>query len=226
MINKIIVYETISPNRIVVFPILPEKIEFKSNGTRFVSYEIIDLGTVNIPSGENLRSFRWTSFFPGKNHDLPFKSVSAPMAPEKYQSILSEWKASGIPLHLIILGTPINHHVYLKDYDVDYSGPWGDYQYTIEFIDRREIKVISESNVSTETKPQVERISEQKKTYTVVDGDTLWDISRIFLHDGMRWQEIYSLNKEAIESTAIEHGMKSSNNGHWIFAGTVLHIPS
>ena len=226
MINKIIVYETDYQHRIVVFPILPEKIEFKSNGARFMSYDIIDLGEVMIPSGENLRGFRWTSIFPGKNHDLPFKSVSGPMDPEQYQIILSEWLRYGIPLHLMILGTPINHHVYLKDYDVDYSGPFGDYEYTIEFIDRREIQVTTEANTGSESKPQTERITEQTKTYTVTENDTLWDISRRFLQDGMRWQEIYELNKDAIEETAVQRGLRSSDNGHWIFAGTVLHIPN
>ena len=221
--NKIIISEQSSSGRTVIIPVLPEKIEFKANGTRFVTYEVLDLGEVQIPSGENLRSFRWTSIFPGENHFLPFMSVSEPLAPKEYQTILSEWKAYGTPLKLLILGTPINHHVYLKDYNVDYSGAWGDYEYTVEFIDRRQIQVTSTKNQKSNTQ---KRITATTKTYTVVKGDTLWGIARRFLGSGTRHTEIYQLNKDAIEATAKKYGKKSSNNGWWIYPGTTLHIPS
>ncbi len=68
---------------------------------------------------------------------------------------------------------------------------------------------------------------EQKEgtEYTVVSGDTLWDISKRFLGNGVRYVEIYNTNKEVIESTAKGRGKKNSGNGHWIFPGTVLMIP-
>lgn len=61
--------------------------------------------------------------------------------------------------------------------------------------------------------------------YTVVSGDTLWDIARRFLGSGVRYVEIYNNNMEVIESTAKGRGKKNSGNGHWIFPGTVLRIP-
>ncbi len=61
--------------------------------------------------------------------------------------------------------------------------------------------------------------------YTVVQGDTLWRIAKLYLGSGKRYPEIYNTNVDIIEQTAKAHGKKSSANGHWIWAGTELSIP-
>ena len=66
----------------------------------------------------------------------------------------------------------------------------------------------------------------KNKTYTVKQGDTLWDIARVHLGNGSKWTSIYSLNKAAIEAAAKKYGRSSSSNGWWIYPGTVLKLPS
>ena len=41
----------------------------------------------------------------------------------------------------------------------------------------------------------------------------------VILGDGLRWEEIYELNKDVIEDTAKQHGFSSSERGWWIFPG-------
>ena len=60
---------------------------------------------------------------------------------------------------------------------------------------------------------------------TVKSGDTLWDIARVKLGNGTKWQSIYNLNKAAIEAAAKKYGRSSSSNGWWIYPGTVLKLP-
>jgi hypothetical protein len=64
------------------------------------------------------------------------------------------------------------------------------------------------------------------KSYTVKSGDTLYTIARKQLGDGSKRTKIYSLNQKTIEAAAKKHGRKSSSNGHWIYPGTELKLPS
>jgi hypothetical protein len=75
------------------------------------------------------------------------------------------------------------------------------------------------------TPPQPRTEDPPPKTHTVVSGDNLWRIAQKHLGAGIKWGQIYEANKDAIEAEAIRRGRKSSDNGHWIWPGTVLIIP-
>jgi LysM repeat protein len=62
-----------------------------------------------------------------------------------------------------------------------------------------------------------------KKTVTVVPGDTL---AAIASRKGISWESLYQTNENEIESVARQHGMSSSDGGHWIFPGEVLTLPA
>ncbi|MEU1216377.1 cutinase family protein [Streptomyces sp. NPDC005790] len=55
-------------------------------------------------------------------------------------------------------------------------------------------------------------------------GDTLWGIAKRFLGSGTWWPAIYDTNKSVIEKTAQNHGLTSSDRGHWIFPKTHLRV--
>ncbi|MFJ3140221.1 LysM peptidoglycan-binding domain-containing protein [Streptomyces sp. NPDC086843] len=61
---------------------------------------------------------------------------------------------------------------------------------------------------------------------TVSDGDTLWDLAQRFLGRPSLWRSILDAGRAVIEEAARRHGFESSDNGHWIFPGTNLLIPS
>lgn len=78
-------------------------------------------------------------------------------------------------------------------------------------------------NKTTVTEPT--KTVDQNKTHTIVEGDTLWGISRKYYGSGAKWETIYNANKSVIEKAAQQHGRKSSSNGDWIYPGTKLTIP-
>ena len=62
-------------------------------------------------------------------------------------------------------------------------------------------------------------------THTVVAGDTLWNLAKEYYGSGSKYTIIYEANKSVIESAAKSHGRSDSNNGNYIYPGTVLTIP-
>lgn len=218
----------IDGNDEIQIPWLPEKIDFNANDKLMSSYSILDSGEVKIPAGRNLRSFSWSSIFPGEAHsDLPFLRTEW-QDPKTYQGILSRWLQNGTPLRLLITGTPINHDVYLSSYSVEYAGGHGDYAYSISFIEKRDIiiqgeKTAGASATSTNATKNA-TASPQSTTYTIKSGDTLWSIAQKHLGSGTKYSTLYNLNKTIIEETAKKRGYSSSDGGKWIFPGTVIKL--
>lgn len=207
-------------------PWLPNKVKCASNGTRMITYEILDVGEVKVPSGSNLSKFSWESYFPGEGHkNLPFLRGTW-KDPKDIQTLLSEWRANGTPLRILVTGTPINHDVYLEDYNVVYESGYGDYKYDIVFEQKRDIKIVS-SKVQTQNKTTSSATaSSSNETYSIKKGDTLWAIAQKKLGSGAKYKSIYNLNKTIIEQTAKKYGKKSSDGGHWIYPGTRITIPA
>lgn len=211
-------------SREIRIPWLPDKVKFTSNGTRMAKYEILDVGDVHVPTGSNLGKFAWESYLPGEGHkDLPFLRGEWE-DPKKIQTIFSEWREYGIPLRIIMTGTPINHDVYLSDYNTVYESGFGDYKYDIEFERRRDIKIVA-TKQTTSTSSNSSSNSSKSKTHTVQPKDTLWALAQKYYGDGTKYSTIYNANKTIIEETAKKHGKKSSDGGHWIYPGTKLTIP-
>ncbi len=216
--------------RQIMIPWLPDEIHFESNETRFASYDILDKGEIKIPAGANIHSYSWKGVLPGEGHkNLPLQRGEW-QNPKKIQSIWSAWRENGTPLRLLIIGTPVNHDVYLEDYDVTYSGAFGDYEYSISFIEARDIAMRNNPEASTSfvgapgafgSRPENQSLVTH---YTSVSGDTLWSIAARFLGDGSRWPEIYNNNQYMIETVAKNNGFQSSEYGQRLAPGTWLEI--
>lgn len=211
-----------SGKRELRMPLIPEEIQFQSGDATVISYDIMGLGTVEIPSGTELGKWIWKSAFPGKYRQNDPLIRGTWYTPEDYDRTLNDWKKNGTELNLLVTGYPINADVYLKEYRSAASGAFGDISYEIAFVEARSIVVTTTQVKQTETT----RPSATTSTYTIKSGDTLWSIAKKFYDDGTKWTLIYEANKDIIEKTARDHGKSSSENGHWIYPGITLVIPN
>lgn len=211
-------------SREIRFPLLPENIKYTSGDTEFVTYDIMNRGPVSMPTGTGLACISWEADFPGEGRSEDPSIRGTWNVPKYYHDILEDWKVKGTTINILVVGYPWNFDAHVKTYRGDAYGACGDLAYEIEFQEHRDITIKTTAQASASNKPS--RVSTKTTTYTIQTGDTLWKIAQKFLGAGSKWKTIYNANKDIIESTAKKRGRKSSDNGHWIFPGVKLAIPT
>ena len=215
-----------SSGREIRIPWLPELINVDTGEASVVSYDILNLGEVVVPTGVGLSKYSWESIFPGihRTDTSMLRGESRP--PKQYDDILKYWKNNRTKLRLLVTGYPINVDVYLTGYTSTASGGFGDIEYSVAFTEARDITIKSTKNTAKINVPALKRSDASKsKTCEVKSGDTLWSIAQSKLGSGTKWNTIYEKNKVVIEETAKKHMKSSSNYGHWIYPGTTLILP-
>jgi len=218
------------------FPMLPKSIKVQT-GTVFQSYSLMAIGGIKLPAGEDLRVFSWEGVLPGKLRQKE-SYVAEWRDPLEIQSLWSVYRVKKKKLRLLVTETPINHDVYVQDYSVEYMYGLGDYYYKLTLVQAKDLKVLDLSETanadgnSGTTSGAVPAAAGQDrptppaaKTRTVGGDDTLWAIAQQVYGNGSDYTKIYEANKDALDAAAKAHGKSDSDNGHWIYAGTVLSIP-
>lgn len=232
--NKVDIYiRERNGTRQIRVPWLPATIEYKAGEQIAATYDILNRGDVQVPSGSGLAKISWESQFPGKNRSRSYLMRGTWADPSKYHKILESWLARGTSLNVLVTGYPINKDVILSSYTATPAGGFGDIEYSVEFTEERDIVITSKKLSSGSSKPKknkdtntkTKRKSNSYTTYTIKQGDTLWGIAKKKLGSGSKERKIYNLNKSIIEKTAKKRGLRSSNNGWWIFPGTKIQIP-
>ena len=214
-------------SREIRVPWLPEEIEYESGGMTAASYDIMNRGEVAVPTGTGLAAVSWTSQFPGAYRTDNSMQRGTWQDPKTYHNILLDWLEKGTALNILVTGYPINLDVHLESYTAKPVGGFGDLEYDISFIEDRDILITKTQDSNSQ---QTKRTTAKTTSYTIKKGDTLWSIAQRFLGSGAKWSTIYNANKEIIESTAKKRWKvaginRDSQNGHWIFPGTVITIP-
>lgn len=223
--NKVDIYiKERNGTRKIRVPWLPASIEYTAGEMTVASYDILNKGAVEVPSGTGLAKISWNSQLPGKNRKDNALQRGTWQEPSYYHKIFEDWLKKGTSLNVTVTGYPINKDVYLSSYQATPGGGFGDMEYSIEFTEERDL-TITATKKKTDQNSSNKRPAKKTSTYTVKKGDTLWGIARKKLKSGKKWKKIYKANKKIIESTAKKRGYKSSNNGWWIFPGTKLTIP-
>lgn len=212
------------------FPSLPEEVQV-STGASYQTYNLLR-GQAAIPNGTDIKTVKWSGVFFGRKRRRS-ALVEDWTAPEECVDFLETAMKDGDTLELIVEEAPVNLDVTIASFTYTAAGAFGDIAYTIELKEAKSLKVYTTSELNikplaktVETRPEPAASQSTGQSYTIVSGDNLWKIARKFYGgSGADWQKIYNANAAAIEEAAKQHGKASSDNGNWIYPGTVLAIP-
>lgn len=177
---------------------------------------------VNIGDGSRIKNINVTASNLGEaeakgiailnneNKKATTMSITIPANPRIYSSVVIKIKGLG---HL-------NGRYYVDKVKHNIGGAYT-MALTLRLIQKR-IKTVSIEAVNA----AVQSAEAEGTQYTIVSGDTLWGLAVKFYGSGVQYTKIYNANQDIIESKAKERGKSDSDNGHWIFPGTVITIPA
>lgn len=204
-----------------MLPILPEKIDITESGDN-KTYNIINLGEVNVINLPKLTNISFESYFP-MNGDLSIDSEEL-FIPSVYIKKINDWRNKSQKIRFIFTGGPLEINALFSIENFKYEehgGEVGDIYYSLDLKRYKPysakkviVKTVTDGTVAATKVDTPEARADNAptpKTHTVVSGDTLWHISKMYLGDGSRYPEIATLN--------------NISNPDLIYPGQVFQIP-
>lgn len=186
-------------------PVNPGTIEI-SDGQNGRTYDVAGLGEINVIKSPRLTEYLFSSFFPAAYSSF----VDAPilLEPKQYIDYIETWMASKRPIRFVFTGPSfdINVPISIEEFRwKESAGAGGDIDYTLRlkrYVFYGAQRVVVAQRVAGGVMSEVIQQEPQARpddrvlpnTYTLVAGDTLWDVAKRFFDDGSRWREIQQLN--------------------------------
>jgi hypothetical protein len=218
---------------LITLPITPGELKIKV-GSRNETVDLINEGEINILKSPSLTEVEFEARFPMRKY--PYSKVHASF--QSYYDFFKRLKENKKSFRFIVTRTTPNGKrtwdtnltVSLEEFDFNESAEEGDdvlVSFTLKQYKPYGVKIISVGQSNAHPTPSRDTGGRGTTTssYTVQEGDCLYNIAKAAYGDSSKWRDIYNANKQVIEDTARKRGLKSSEDGHWIFIGTVLVIP-
>lgn len=123
----------IARTRRLLIPVNPEKLDINA-GSNPNTFQILYEGQVQVPQHPNLRSFKWSSFFPEEGS--PF-APGGTLAPGEYVDFIKSELDNARVLELTIYGPniSISTPVTVKSFQTSFEGGPNEIQYSIELLE-------------------------------------------------------------------------------------------
>ncbi|MDP4153683.1 MAG: LysM peptidoglycan-binding domain-containing protein [Bacillota bacterium] len=212
----------------MALPVTPSKITTKVKGQN-KTFNLIDDSEINIIKPSGLTEISFDAVLPQVKYpfavypdELGFKPASY------YLDRLEQLKLSGTPFqftsewnnktkddHMVVHDKTVT----LESYDISEDAENGtDITVSIELKEYKpygtQIVQPQSDNTATIESARPDDSAPQLSTYTVKNGDCLWNIARKYLGNGARYTEIYDLNRDKIKRPNL------------IYTGQVFIMPS
>lgn len=186
----------------------------KSPGLTEISFDVL-LPQVKYPFAIYPNGFRQADFYLNKFEELKingtvFQFICSRVSPAGNLLFDTNMKVTLEDYRILedaTQGLDIKVRVNLKQYK-DYGTK------TVNIVTKPKEVTTKPVVVASVSTPRPAETAPKPRTYTVVKGDTLWNIAKKNLGNGARYTEIYNLNKDKIK------------NPNLIYPGQVLTLPS
>ena len=120
------------------FPLMPDRINAKTAAT-VISLNVIKIGEIKIPRGNQLTGYSWNGVFPGE-HMANASFVFDWKPPAEIVKIMKDWEVAGTTLDFMVTELSINEDVFIESFQYEYSGT-GDCSYTLSLALRKTLTV-------------------------------------------------------------------------------------
>jgi LysM repeat protein len=225
---------------VLTFPITPGELTIKVGSNNKV-VTLISEGDINILKSPSLTEIEFEARFPMRKY--PYSREYS--AFQNYFDKFKDLKENKKPFRFIVAREMMkggrtwdtNILVALEEFEINEDADEGDdvlitfnlkqyKEYGVKQLPASSIKTTTSTSSITRPNTNAPSSNNKSSSYTIKNGDCLWNIAKKFYGDGSKWTKIYNANKSAIEADAKKHGKSSSSNGHWVWAGLKLTIPA
>lgn len=199
----------------LTFPINPEELNISRSADND-DIDIIGLGKATRKGEPGLRTISINSFFPGVNTYF-YTGVSPKTCINFIEDIWKTENKNNNVAKIVTLGLPKNINMYfvIENFDYDHkAGEEDDIYYELEIKEyipygvktvKTSLTGLAAARASSTTTKKTSSSSSTssvsaQKTYKVVRGDCLWNITKKYTGKGSRWKELYNLNKKVVGS--------------------------
>ena len=215
---------------LLTFPITPGELSITVGSNNKV-VTLISEGDVNILKSPSLTEVEFEARFPMRKY--PYSRQPSDFV--SYFDKLKKLKEDKKSFRFIVARETVagkrtwdtNLLVSLEEMEIKESSDEGDdvlINFSLKQYKEYGVVTLNSNSTSTSNSRSTNKGS-SSQTYTVKNGDCLWNIAKTGYDDGSKWNVIYNANKSTIENAAKKHGKASSSNGHLIYPGTKLNVP-
>lgn len=201
----------------VLFPVAPSRLKMKINGKN-KTMDLINGQEINILNPAGLTEIDFDLLLPASRYPFADYEDGFEM-PDFYLEELERMKLGKRPVRFIVIRESpagdsffdTNMAVSLEDYTVTEDAKEGmDVVVSVSLkryvhygVQRVTVQVRAEEPETADVSVEEEREAvnaPEPASYTVREGDCLWNIAKRYLGNGSRWPEIYELNRDKVSN--------------------------